>query len=160
MTDTAPVDYAELETPPPAPPADAKPKRGRPRKDAGAAPAAGKAQKRPTKTTPVNLTEKLAELLTVAGLAVGMANQVDGLIITSNAHQFATALGKLADENEQVRRVLTGLVTGSAWGGVIMAAGSIALPIAANHGAKIPMADAMLAPYRNLTNPPPAPPAP
>ena len=92
----------------------------------------------------------------MAGLLVGMANTVDGLIISNNAANLAGALDRLANENDNVRRVLTNLVTGSAWGGVIVAAGSIALPIAANHGVTLPMADAMLAPYKTLAAPPPA----
>lgn len=153
--DAAPIAYEELDSPP-APPADQKPKRGRPRKDAAAPAAAAAKRPRPTKAAPVDLASKLTELLTVAGLAVGMANPVDGLIISSNAQTLATALGKLAEENDSVRRVLLGLVTGSAWGAVLMAAGSIALPIAANHGAKIPMGEQMLAPYRAMVAPAPS----
>jgi hypothetical protein len=145
--DIAPVPYSDIDAPAP----DVKPRRTRNRKPAD--PLATPRQRKPrtsTKPATIDLRVKLAELLTLGGMMAGLANPIDGLIITNNADQLASALAKLAEENEQVRKVLTSLVTGSAWGGVLLAVGSIALPIAANHGISVPAGDAMLAPYRAL----------
>lgn len=55
-------------------------------------------------------------------------------IIAERSPQLASAWAELAKQNPAVKRVLEGLVEGSAWGGVILSTLSIALPIAKHHG--------------------------
>jgi hypothetical protein len=55
-------------------------------------------------------------------------------VVASRSPQLASAWADLAKQNPAVKRVLEGLVEGSAWGGVIISSLAIALPIAKHHG--------------------------
>ena len=80
-----------------------------------------------------SLTRPLTDLITAIGTGVSLVNQADGIAIVTGAEPLAKALNNVAKDNATVYRNLERLVTGSAWGAVIMAAGSILVPIAANH---------------------------
>lgn len=64
---------------------------------------------------------------------MALVNQVDGVAILNGAEPLAKALNNVAKDNNVVYKNLERLVTGSAWGAVVMAAGGIVLPIVANH---------------------------
>lgn len=64
---------------------------------------------------------------------VFVINQADGTAIITGAENLAKALNNVAKDNAAVYRNLERMLTGSAWGSVFVAAGAIALPIAANH---------------------------
>lgn len=80
-----------------------------------------------------NLKKPLEDLFATIGTTVYAFNQVDGTVILQGAPNLAESLDALAREDERVRRVLERMLTGSAWGGVFMAAGAIVLPIMDNH---------------------------
>lgn len=90
-----------------------KPKRGRPPKP--------------------KLDKQLTELFTLIGVGVTAVNEYDGRIIIKRSPKLAQSLNELAKENDAVREALESLLTVSVWSGVIAAAASIAVPIAANH---------------------------
>ena len=68
----------------------------------------------------------------IAGLA-SMLDPFDAALIAGHAPTMAKAWSDLADESERVRRFLEMLLTGGAWGGVIVATMPVAIGILANH---------------------------
>lgn len=95
-------------------------------------------KKRP-RTASGRLEEKLEDLFSTIALPFAIAGDMHcANIVAQGAPKMATAWVALADENPGVKRVLTKLTEGSAWGGVIVATASVALPIAAHHGAPVP----------------------
>lgn len=80
-----------------------------------------------------SLEKPLVEFFTTVGTTLAMVNQADGIAIVQGAERLAAALNNVAKDNATVYRNLERMLTGSAWGGVFIAAGSIALPILANH---------------------------
>lgn len=87
----------------------------------------------PGGTRKKNLTKPLTEFFTTIGTVVMVANSTDGLAIINGAERLAEALNAVAKDNAAVYRNLERMLTGSNWGGVIVAAGAIALPIMSNH---------------------------
>lgn len=69
----------------------------------------------------------------IAGL-VSLAHQGDGMLIAAHGPNMAKAWSDLADESPKVRQVLEMLMTGGAWGGVLMAMTPVVMGIMANHG--------------------------
>lgn len=80
-----------------------------------------------------NLTKPLTEFFTTIGTTVAVFNQADGIAIVKGAERLAEALNGVAKDNAVMYRNLERMLTGSAWGGVFVATGAIALPILANH---------------------------
>jgi hypothetical protein len=73
-------------------------------------------------------------MFTTVGTVIYAVNAVDGAAIIDGAERLAEALNNAAKTNDTLYRNLERMLTGSTWGGVIVAAGAIALPILANHG--------------------------
>lgn len=101
---------------------DARPKAGRPSKDA-------------------LMTEKLADIYGFVGLGVAWFAPEDGRIIIERSEACAASLVTWSKESAPVAKFLDRLVTTSAIGAVITAHVGLGLAIAANHG---------LAPVPNL----------
>lgn len=80
-----------------------------------------------------SLKQPLTDALTSLGVAVQLVNGYDGARIVAGAPQLAEALDELARQDAAVHKALQRILTGSSWGGVAIAAMSIAVPIAANH---------------------------
>jgi len=76
----------------------------------------------------------LDTMFTGVAMAVGMFEPTDGAIIAQGGPQLSSALVKVAENDPRVRKALERLMTGSAWGQVIAAAGAIVVPILAHHG--------------------------
>lgn len=97
----------------------------------------GKADRKPrtdTGTTRRKSLEKpLANLFASLGSTVYILNRADGQAIIEGSDRLAKALNELAKENPAVHKTLSRMLTGSAWGGVFIAAGGIVVPILANH---------------------------
>lgn len=85
-----------------------------------------------------SLKRPLEEMFTGLGATVAVFNQFDGQCIVAGAPELAKAMDALAKQDPAVQRALERLVAGSTWGQVITAAASVAMPIAANHGALPP----------------------
>lgn len=107
---------------------DTAPRRG------GAGPGSsgqGPAARKPT--TP-KLQASLEDLFAAPALAYSMAgDQWAAEFVAERAPVLAKAWADLANESPAVKRVLTRLTTGSAWGGVIAASTMTALPLLAHH---------------------------
>lgn len=93
-------------------------------------PAAPRAPGRPPRA---NLEKRLADQVTMLGVAVCVVNMDDGTAVISGAAQLAKALDHVAAENPKVLAALESFLTASAWSEVAFAVAAIALPIAANH---------------------------
>jgi hypothetical protein len=102
----------------------------------GASPAAGGStvagDKRPASIRKIE--QALAQNFVVLGLGVSLVDPFDGQTIGLNADKLAKAWADLAAQNPQVRKVLEGLLLGSAWGAAIGQTVMVALPIAVRHG--------------------------
>lgn len=95
--------------------------------------APSRTDRKPKTSRKKSLKKPLADLFTNIGTGVMILNKTDGMAIVEGADALADALNRVAQDNDAVYRNLERMVTGSAWGGVIMAVGAIALPIAINH---------------------------
>lgn len=128
MSDAAPKPTAATppaEEKPKSPPRDKKPS-GRPPGRANAA-SVGK------------IEEGLTDLFSGFALAAQFqGNDVAYVILTSRGPKVASAWAELARQNASVRRVLERLMTGGAWGGVVVSTLSMALPLAQSYGAHVP----------------------
>lgn len=80
------------------------------------------------------LAKALHTQISSVALIVAMVNQADGVAILNGSERLATSLAQVADTNPKVRKALEAAVSGGAWGGVIVAAVTIAVPILVNHG--------------------------
>ncbi len=87
-----------------------------------------------TPKSTVKLKEGLTDLFIQGGALVYVFNQPDGNAIMQGSERLAGSLETLAKENPAIRKALEKMLKGSAWGGVVLASASIALPIAVNHG--------------------------
>lgn len=74
-------------------------------------------------------------LLIIGKLVSDIVNPADGAIISEHAKPIAEGWNTLAQENASVAKVLDSLTEGSAWGAALMPTMSLAIAIAANHGA-------------------------
>lgn len=72
---------------------------------------------------------------TLDGVATALlfVNTFDGQIVAQHSDKLASSWARLAAKNAGVRRVLTALTTGSAYGEVVIATLLVAIPILANH---------------------------
>jgi hypothetical protein len=120
----------------PSPPNKSRSRKG---STSGASTSTGKAAGKRTRSGGKrSLRQPLTELLTTAGLGLSMVNAFDGALLVTKAEDTARQLDDLAKQNDAVYRVLSQLVTASAWGSVATVLASIAVPIAINHGAVPP----------------------
>lgn len=74
-------------------------------------------------------------LLIIGKLVGDIVNPVDGQIISEHAKPIAEGWQTLAWENPAVAKVLDSLTSGGAWGAALMPTASLAIAVAANHGA-------------------------
>lgn len=116
--------------------------RGRPRKEsAPTAPGADRPPKTSATTRAVGrptVAAKLetrlgAELVAVAKI-VSLIDKRDGETILEHAPDIAESWARLADQNPRVKKLLDAGTSGSAWFGVIVSTGGLALALAGNHG--------------------------
>jgi hypothetical protein len=87
-------------------------------------PASGR--RRPLKT-------RTEEFIGSIALGVSVFDFQDGAIIMESAEEMAEAWSNLADQNPRVKATMERVLTGGAWGGVIMTHGSVIVRIAQNH---------------------------
>lgn len=81
-----------------------------------------------------SLEKRLKTMIELIGNVTSGFDQFDGLIIRDSAEDLAKALVDLANENPRARRVLEGMLEGSAWAGVGAVVGwQIVTPIAVHH---------------------------
>jgi hypothetical protein len=88
------------------------------------------------KRTPkwAKLESELAQMYSALALPfAAMGDDFCASHLASNAESLASSWVDLAQQNPNVEKVLQSLVTGGAWGGVIMTHAFVALPIAAHH---------------------------
>lgn len=126
-TPREPVTTATPDTPPASPPRGGR----------TAARSGGDAPRpravRPTRSD--KLESSLSELLSAPALIYAAAgDEWAATFVNKRAPVVAAAWVGLAEENPAVKRILTKLTTGSAWGGVIFATGGTVLPLLVHHG--------------------------
>lgn len=81
-----------------------------------------------------SLEYKLTEFLSsAAALPTVAGDSYSAAVITMRAPLLAAALADLADENASVKRMLSRMLEGSAWGAVAIATLAIVIPIAQAH---------------------------
>jgi hypothetical protein len=89
---------------------------------------------RPTKaSTRAALERRLAEQIGAVGITVSVFDPVCGQSILLGGEQLAKALAKLADENPNVRRILTTSLSGSTYLELVIAVATIVLPMMYHH---------------------------
>lgn len=102
----------------------------------GDTPPKGRAKAAPRATARVgSFEDRLAGFLGMA--AIPFALQGDdycAFIIASRTPELAKSLTIVANENAAVKRILSRMLEGSAWGGVALSVVGIAVPIAQHHG--------------------------
>ena len=76
----------------------------------------------------------LTTSLEAIGLGVGLLNKVDGESIIAGAPGLVEAMVNLGRDDKRMRKYLEAMSAPGKYGPIIMATGSILLPIAANHG--------------------------
>lgn len=129
MADAAPKPTAAT------PPAEEKNERKPPRDKKPTGRPAGRANA----SSVTKIEEGLTDLFSGFALAAQFqGNDVAYVILTSRGPKVAAAWAELARQNASVRRVLERLMTGGAWGGVVVSTLSMALPLAESYGAHVP----------------------
>jgi len=122
-------------------PVDDAPKRGRgrPPKDKSATPD-DKAPKRPTTPNPVKGWSRAVEIENILykyfqGLSLGISflNAADGEIFSQGAASLAHELVELGKVDKRMRSILESMAAPGKYGGLLIASGSIIIPIAMNH---------------------------
>lgn len=81
-----------------------------------------------------SLERPLTDLFVSVGALVAPLDQFDSQCIISGAPDLAKSLNQVAQQDPRVYRALERLTSGGAWGGVVVSAMPIILPIAAHHG--------------------------
>ncbi len=104
--------------------------RGRPRKDR--APAA--------KPRAPSLKADLRRVFKIVGAVVGVADPYCGGVLVDHSGAFCDALARLAAEDPRIARWLAALGKAGPYGALALAAGELAIPIAAHHGLVAPEA--------------------
>jgi hypothetical protein len=85
--------------------------------------------------TVIAIEEGLTDLFSGLALAAQVqGNDVAYVVLTSRGPKVAKAWAELARQNASVRRVLERMMTGGAWGGVILSSISLAMPLAQSYG--------------------------
>lgn len=81
-----------------------------------------------------SLEQRLAGTIGLVGTVVYALDTFDGQQILIRGDTLAKALDHLAAENPAVKRVLEAMMTGGAWGEVVMVIAPMAVAILAHHG--------------------------
>jgi len=129
----------EVDSPPFSDPED-KPRKGRPpgakNKISSTSDKAPRGPKAPRAQWPeeASVVRSLNTSLEAIGLGVSLLNKVDGEAIISGSPDLVEALVNLGRDDKRFRRYLEAMSAPGKYGPIIMASGSILLPIAANHG--------------------------
>jgi hypothetical protein len=79
------------------------------------------------------LQQSLDVFFSSVGIAVTMANQVDGAAIINGTPGISSALANTAENNPKLRKMLESLTAGFAYSELIAASAVIIVPILANH---------------------------
>lgn len=80
-----------------------------------------------------DLKDQLAERFAFVGALVAVRDETCGSAILSGSERLADSLANLARQDTRVRKALTRLIAGSAYGEVVIAAAAIAVPIMIHH---------------------------
>jgi hypothetical protein len=103
--------------------------------DAGSTPRPPRGAAPPPRARAGSLESKLGELFGSFSLVfAATGDQYCAEIVAQRSPALAAAWADLAKQNASVKRVLEGLVEGSAWGAVIFSTLGITIPIAKHHG--------------------------
>ena len=81
-----------------------------------------------------SVVRSLNTSLELIGLGVTIINVIDGEAIISGSPALVEALVNLGRDDKRFRRYLEAMSAPGKYGPIVMASGSILLPIAANHG--------------------------
>jgi len=92
---------------------------------------------------PPSLKKDLARVFKLVGTVVGVVDPYCGGILADRSGGLCEALARLADEDPRIGRWLRALGKGGPYGALVVAAGEVAIPIAAHHG-RVPPAAAIL----------------
>lgn len=84
---------------------------------------------------PASLKSDLGKLFKLIGTVVAVADPYCGNVLVKHSKGFSDALADLATQDPRIARWLRGLSKAGPYGALIMAAGELAIPIAAHHGA-------------------------
>ena len=122
-------------------PIDDAPKRGRGRPPKGeSSTKEDKAPKRPTTPNPVKGWSRAVEIENILykyfqGLSLGISflNAADGEIFSQGAASLAHELVELGKVDKRMRSILESMAAPGKYGGLLIASGSIIIPIAMNH---------------------------
>lgn len=106
---------------------DHKPK---PRKD--------RAPKDASAHKPASIKSDLRKLFKLVGTLVAVVDPYCGNVLVAHSAKFSDALADLATQDPRIAKWLRGLSKAGPYGALIMAAGELAIPIAAHHGAVPP----------------------
>ena len=104
-----------------------KPSRGRAEK-----PAASSRMK--ARTSTASLERQLKELFTTVGGIVVMFDDVCGPVVIDNSERLAAAWAKAAEQNPRLKKMLESLLSGGAYGEVVIVTFMTLLPIFVHHG--------------------------
>lgn len=116
-----------------------KPRAATPPKDTAKEKPTGRPPGRANAASVGKIEEGLTDLFTgLALVAQAGGNDIAFVVLTSRGPKLARAWAELARQNASVRRVIERLMTGGAWGGVIMSSVSVAMPLAASYGVTLP----------------------
>lgn len=91
-------------------------------------------RKRNTRDTNKKLREGVTGVYALAGMVTSIRCQVCGEHILTSAEDRADEWIALAEKNPSVKRALETLVSGSAWGGVVVGNIMVVLPVLIHHG--------------------------
>lgn len=98
------------------------------------------------------LQKKLEEFFSAPALIYSFGGDEYGAhIIATRTPAMAKAWYDLAQENAAIKRMLTRLAEGSAWGGVVLSTSAVLIPLAVHHGMLPPVPD----PFATIYPPPP-----
>lgn len=100
-----------------------------------------------------NLQKDLEDLLATPAIAYSfMGDEYAANLLATRTPAMAEAWYELAQKNPAVKRLLEGMVKGSAMGGVFLSTAAVVVPLLQHHGA-IPGADPFAALYPSLGSP-------
>ena len=130
---------SENDTPSFEPEQEIKRGRGRPRKSDTTS--SDKPPRRPNQAPPqkgwsraVEIENILFKYLQGISLGVSFLNANDGEILSAGAADLAHELVELAKVDKRLRGILESIAAPGKYGGIMLATGSIIIPIAMNHG--------------------------
>lgn len=104
------------------------------KKAQAAADSAPKKRGRPKKVELAGQLEAMIASIGVVVTALEPSDPVCGTSILNGAESLAKNLETLAKQNPKIERALRAMLSTGAWSGVLLSAGTIALPILKHHG--------------------------